>query len=49
MSKIFSNYIITSMLGNSLFKIIDTWNAKVIRKNDKKTDILFFKWNSERF
>lgn len=40
MSKFFSNYIISSMLGNSFFKFIDTWNAKVIRKNDKKTDIL---------
>lgn len=40
MAKLFNNYIITSMLCNSFFKFIDTWNAKVIRKNDKKTDIL---------
>lgn len=40
MSKLFANYIITSMLGNSFIRFTDIWNAKVERKNNKITDIL---------
>ena len=40
MSKIFANYMVASMIGNSFLKFIETWNAKVERKNKKITNIL---------
>ena len=40
MSKLFSNYFVASMVGNSFLKITDLWNAKVKRDNNKTTNIL---------
>ena len=41
MSKLFANYFVASVFANSFLRFTDLWNAKVVRKNNNVTDILF--------